>query len=143
MKNCTQVCGLSCALRVAAGVSVALVGLVHYMEISAFAGFVSGGLGALAPLGKLWAYILPALQIVGGLWFAFYKKNPTPGLLLGIAFASTAIGVLLKPVLSDTPLAGPDGVMGAAQNAMLWLVFVLIAAMCSKCAGSCDMEKKM
>ena len=140
MKNCTQVCALSCALRVGAGVSVAIVGLVHYMQIGGFAEMTAGGLGALSPLGTLWAYILPALQLVGGLWFAFDKKNPTPGLLLGIAFGSIAIGMPLKAVLGSANL--PE-VMAPAQNAMLWLTFVLIAAMCSKCGGSCDMEKKM
>lgn len=125
MKLHCQCSTLSCSLRIATGVSIAIVGLVHYLQMTTFAGMVAKDLGTLTALGTAWAYILPALQIVGGLWFAFDKKNVVPALLLGVAFGSIAIGMVAKSVLSGTDLAG----MGASQNALLWLLFVYAATM--------------
>lgn len=135
MKLCCQRSTLGSALRIAVGVSVALIGLVHYQTLSGFTTMVSDGLGDLSPLGSIWAYILPALQIIGGLWFAFDKKSSIPTLLLGVAFGSIAIGMLAKVVLGNANLGGEAGMMSAAQNALLWLTFATIATMS---VGKCD-----
>lgn len=126
------------SLRVGFGLSLMLVGIAHYMTMDAFAGMVTTGLGPIEMLGSLWAYILPALQIVGGALFVIGMYRIVATWAAGIALVSIAVGMLAKPVLSGVPL--PD-VMPSANNTFIWLlVFYFVVK--SGCCGSCPTEGK-
>lgn len=120
-------------LRVAFGVSLALIGLNHYMNLDAFSGFVAGGLGPLTSLGTLWAYVLPALEIVGGVLLAASYRTDIGAWCVGVALASIVIGMLLKPVFG-TPL---DAVMPAVNSTFIWLLVYFFVVKSCVCCGTC------
>ena len=121
------------ALRVSFGLSLLLVGVAHYMTLDMFSGMVADGLGPLTFLGQIWAYVLPALQIVGGALFAVGMYYEIASWTAGIALGSIPVGMLLKPVLSGVAL--PD-MMPAAINAFIWLlVFGWVVKCCTCCSG--------
>jgi hypothetical protein len=124
-------------LRLSFGLSLLLVGITHYMNFEMFMAMTSEGLGPLTMLGTIWAYILPALQIVGGALFAVGMYYKIAAWSAGVALASIPVGMLLKPVLSAAAL--PD-MMPAAVNAFIWLiVYALVVKMCTCCgAGGCS-----
>ena len=120
-------------LRVSFGLSLLFVGIAHYMTLEGFAAMTSDGLGPLTAVGGLWAYILPALMIVGGALLAIGMYHHIAAWCAGLALASIPAGMLIKPLLSGVAL--PD-VMPAAINAYIWLiVFVLVIKMCCGCCG--------
>ncbi len=122
-------------LRVSFGLSLLFVGIVHYMTFTVFSAMVSDGLGVLSILGTIWAFILPALMILGGALFAIGMFMEYASWAAGIALGSIAAGMLIKPVLSATPL--PD-VMPAAVNALVWLlVYAWVVKMNSCCGEDC------
>ena len=124
-------------LRVSFGVALLLVGVAHYQDLSGFKVMVSGGLGPLAPLGTLWAYIFPLLMIVGGGLIVAGKKSDIAAWCAGIALASIPIGMLLKTVIGGVPLGE---MMAAVHNAFLWLlVYVLVVKFCM-CCDKCEPE---
>lgn len=126
--------GAALALRTSFGLSLLLVGIAHYMSLEMFSGMVADGLGPLTLLGTLWAYILPALMIIGGALFAVGMYCEVASLTSGIALGSIPVGMLLKPVLSGVAL--PD-VMPMAINAFIWLVvYALVVKTCCN-GGSC------
>ena len=105
----------------------------------------TAGLGSIAPLGMIWAYILPALQIVGGLVIAFNVRQfmCIGKCAAGLALASIAVGMTLKMVLT-----GDASTMAAVQSAFIWLIVYMLATkacgsdtsgMCG--GGACDMKK--
>ena len=121
------------SLRVSFGLALLLVGVAHYMNLEMFSGMVSEGLGALTVLGNIWAYILPALQIVGGALFAVGMYYEIASWTTGIALGSIPVGMLAKSVLGGLPL--PD-MMPAAINAFIWLlVYVMVVKCCTCCGG--------
>jgi len=122
----------SLLLRLGFGISLLLVGLIHYMTFEPFKGMTAEGLGALEPLGTLWAFILPALMIVGGALLAIGKYKDIGAWCAGIALGSIPVGMLLKPVLSGVAL--PD-VMPAAINAFIWLIVYALVVQCCCCEG--------
>jgi uncharacterized membrane protein YphA (DoxX/SURF4 family) len=128
-------------LRVSFGGSLALVGLVHYMtlhgtgDMPGFVDMVSMDLGPLTPLGTAWAYILPGLQIVGGVLIVLKYRPDIATWAAGIALASIAIGMLLKPVLTGADLGMS---MGAVNNTMLWLLVYIMVVKCCLCCGKCE-----
>lgn len=121
-------------MRISFGVSLLLVGLTHFMTIDAFKGMAMDGLGALEPLGALWAYIMPALMIVGGALIAIGMYLEIGAWAAGIALGSIPVGMLLKPVLSGASLAD---MMPAAINAFVWLLVYMFVIKFSSCCGSC------
>ncbi len=124
------------SLRVSFGLSLLLIGISHYMNLVMFTEMASDGLGALAILGTIWSYLLPALQIVGGALFAVGMYYEIAALTSGIALASIPVGMLLKPVLSGIAL--PD-VMPMANNAFIWLiVYAFVVKFCCCCKSSCS-----
>jgi hypothetical protein len=129
--------GAATALRLSFGLSLLLVGIAHYMSLEMFSGMVSDGLGALTILGTIWAYVLPALMIVGGALFAVGMYYDVASWVTGLALGSIPVGMLLKPVLSGVAL--PD-VMPMAINAFIWiLVYVMVVKLCTCCGGgSCE-----
>lgn len=133
-KSAMKVC-----LRLSFGLSLLCVGIVHYMTLDMFMGMTSEGLGPLTFLGTIWAYIMPALMILGGALFTISMYDNIAAWASGIALASIPVGMLLKSVLGGVPL--PD-MMAAAINAFIWLlVYVMVVKMCC-CCGSCGPEKK-
>lgn len=125
---------LGCGFQVSFGLSLALVGLAHYMSLDAFSGMVSEGMGPLSGLASLWAYILPALQIVGGVLLVAKQQKLIAVWCVTVALGSIAVGLLLKPVVGGADLGA---VMPMAQNALLWLVFFAVGMKLSCCGGEC------
>ncbi len=119
-------------VRVAFGVSLALIGLNHYMNLDAFAAMTASGLGPLTGLGTLWAYVLPALEIVGGVLLVAQYRTDIGVWTAGVALASIAIGLLLKPVFG-TPIVD---VMPMVNDTFIWILAYLFVAK-SLCCGSC------
>jgi hypothetical protein len=117
-------------LRVAFGGAIALVGLSHYIELTEFSSMVSAGLGPFTPLGNLWAYILPALMIIGGVLMVMDKRHDIAAWCAGGALASIAVGMLIKPVLGDATLGD---VMPAVNNAFIWLIVYVLTVKWSMC----------
>jgi len=117
-------------LRVSFGLSLLLVGLMHYMTFQSFKGMTMEGLGVLEPLGMVWAFVLPALMIIGGalLVLGFYLE--VGSWAAGIALASIPVGMLLKPVLSGVSL---PSVMPSAIDAFIWLIVYFLVVKSSVC----------
>ena len=95
---------------------------------------VAGDLGPLTPLGNLWAYVLPILQVVGGGLILANKRPDVAVWCAGIALASIAVGMPLKAVVGGADLGG---VMQAANNALLWLIVYALVVK-GMCCGTCD-----
>lgn len=121
-------------LRVSFGLSLLFVGVSHYMTMGAFSAMVSDGLGKLAPLGMLWAYVMPGLMIVGGALIAVHMYTEYATWAAGLALGSIPAGMLLKPLLS--PISLPD-MMPAAINAFIWLIVFMLVIKCS-CSSCCS-----
>jgi len=127
-------------LRVSFGLSLVCVGLVHYMTLGAFVGMASEGLGPLSGLGVIWAYILPALMIVGGALLAIGMYTLYAAWAVGVALGSIPVGMLAQSVLSGADL---PSMMGMANNAFIWLLVFYFVVKCSSCCGSsCDSGEK-
>lgn len=125
-------------LRYSFCVSLIFVGLAHYMTIDTFAVMVSDGLGPLAPLGNLWAYIMPGLFIVGGLLLLVGKYVDIGAWAAGIGLGSIPAGMLLKPLMSGM---GLSEMMPGAINAFIWLLVFVWVAKFAGC-GSCCINGK-
>lgn len=123
-------------LRVTFGLSLLLHGISLYMDFPGFSAMTRDGLGPLEPLGMIWAYVLPALMIVGGALFTVGMYRYYATWATGLALASIPAGMMLKPVLTDAP-AGD--MMGAAINAFIWLIvfFLVLKHGSSCCCGPC------
>ncbi|OGJ61988.1 hypothetical protein A3C37_00600 [Candidatus Peribacteria bacterium RIFCSPHIGHO2_02_FULL_53_20] len=129
-------CIVALCLRVSFGLSLLFVGLAHYLTISAFRGMVSDGLGAVSLLGSLWAYIMPALMIIGGALLVADKRRDIEAWATGLALGSIPAGMLLKSVIGGLSLADT---MPAAINAFVWiLVYGLVVKMSCCGSGACD-----
>jgi uncharacterized membrane protein YphA (DoxX/SURF4 family) len=129
---CHPKCIAACVVRVSFGLSLLFVGLVHYMNFTAFKGMVSEDLAALTLFGTLWAYILPALMIVGGALLVIGMFLDVAAWTAGIALASIPAGMLLKSVLSGVSLATT---MPSANDALLWLLIFFFVVKSSSCCG--------
>lgn len=121
------------------GLSLLLVGVAHYMTLSDFMGMVSGGLGALTILGTIWAYVLPALMIVGGALFVVGMRADIAAWCTGVALGSIPVGMLLKSVLGGVALGE---MMPFAINAFIWMImYIFVVKFCCCCGckgGSCE-----
>ena len=120
-------------LRLSFGLSLLLVGVAHYMSFDMVSGMVSDGLGPLTIVGQLWAYVLPALMIVGGALFAVGMYYDIAAWTSGIALGSIPVGMLLKTVLGGVAL--PD-MMPAAINTFIWILVYVMVVKCCTCCGS-------
>lgn len=126
-------CVSRCLLKIAFGGALALFGLAHYLDMQGFVAMVTGGFtGVLFALAKLWAYILPALMIIGGALLIANYRLDVAAWCAGIALASIAIGMPLKAVLGTTGLTVEIG--QAVNNALLWLLIYVFVVKCSGCA---------
>lgn len=122
--------------RMSLGLSLLCVKLVHYMSFGSFVGMVSEDLGALTMLGVLWAYILPALMIIGGALLVLGMFDEVAVWCASLALGSIPAGLLLKSVLSGLPLSET---MQPAINALIWLIALVVITRVTGCctADSC------
>ncbi|MDD5026246.1 MAG: hypothetical protein PHH13_02595 [Candidatus Peribacteraceae bacterium] len=114
-------------VRVSFGVALLCVGLTHYMAFGGFVTMAREGMGFLEPVAMLWAYILPALMILGGALFTIGMYAEIAAWAAGLALASIPVGMLLRPVLSGVSMAD---VMPAAINAFIWLIVFVLVVRC-------------
>lgn len=120
--------------RLAFGLSLVLMGLAHYMTIEGYKGLVSSNLGQLEPLGVLWAYILPALLIIGGVCMLLKKYCDIGAWSISLALGSIPVGLLLKAVLGGVSTAD---LMPMVNSSLIWiLVYLIIKHTC------CDASHK-
>lgn len=144
--------GIACLiLRITFGLSALLIGLAHYGAVQEFSTFVASGLGPLAPLGAVWGYVYPGLLVIGGTLFAVGNWLHIAAWMVGLAYGSIIVGMLLKPLLGGVSLADA---MPATINAYIYFFAYLVAVKCGcsgatctgKCpegtCGSCDMKKR-
>ena len=126
------------AIRLSFGLTLLLVGIDHVLNQPGFAtGMVASNLGSLEPLGQIWGYVLPILQIVGGACIATGMYLNLGVWSAGLALGSIPVGMTLKALLSESTL--PD-VMPMVNNTYIWLLlFVLVVK--TSCCGSCSSEK--
>ncbi|MDD5103090.1 MAG: hypothetical protein PHX93_01675 [Candidatus Peribacteraceae bacterium] len=127
-------CIVGTVARLSFGASLVFVGLVHYMSFESFAGMVSEDLAALSFLGTLWAYILPALMIIGGALLVLGLFTDIALWASSIAIGSIPAGMLLKSVLSGLPLAET---MPPAINALIWLIALIVITKVTGCCCDC------
>lgn len=120
-------------MRISFGLSLLFMGIIHYKTFPDFTSYVSTGLGPLTGLGTLWSYALPALMIVGGILFTVGLMPSVAAWTAGLALASIPAGMMLKSVLSATPV---DAMMAAAVNAFVWLLVYYFALRSLSCCGS-------
>ncbi|ALM09867.1 MAG TPA: hypothetical protein DEB30_01960 [Candidatus Peribacter riflensis] len=126
-------CIVGTVARASLGLSLLFVGLVHYMTFESFVGMVSEDLGALTMLGVLWAYLLPALMIVGGALLVLGMFPEVATWAAAVAIGSIPAGMLLKSVLAGVPLSNT---MPAAINAIIWLIALILVVKLLKCCCS-------
>lgn len=120
------------ALRISFGLSLLFIGIAHYMRLQGLVSMMDG-LGPLTVVGQLWAYVLPALMIVGGALFVVGMYMEVAALTTGIALGSIPAGMMLQPVLSPVGIAD---MMPATINAFIWLlVFVMVVKTSCCCSG--------
>ncbi len=124
-----------CFLRVVFGLSLLLIGIGHYMSLASLSTMISDGLGPLAGIGSIWAYIMPALEIIAGITLTINMYRPAGAWAAGLAFGSMAIGTLAKTLLSGADLGAG---MGMAQVSLLWLLFLYFALKSSGCGSGCN-----
>jgi len=134
-------CIVGTVARIALGLSLLFVGLVHYMTFESFSGMVSEDLAALSFLGTLWAYVLPALMIVGGALLALGMFTEIALWASSLALGSIPAGMLLKSVVSGLPLSET---MQPAINALIWLIALIIITKVNGCccSGGCGTASK-
>lgn len=111
-------------VRIGFGVSLALVGIAHYLDAATFAEAVGRGLGSIEPIGMAWGYLLPGLMIVGGVLIALGFFPAVGALIAGVALVSIPAGLMLKSVLSGLSL---NDTMPPAMNAIVWILFYVAA----------------
>lgn len=111
-------------LRVSIGISMVLIGISEYRDFAPFLANVTDGLGWMSFPATLWGYILPALLIFGGGLLAAGRYSFVAAWTGGIALGSIPIGLLLKTVMTGSPL--PDTLM-AAYPSVVWLMAFYLA----------------
>lgn len=121
--------------RVSLGLGLIFVGISHYQGMGGFTEMVTEGLGVLSFLGMIWAYVMPLLMIVGGVGLIWKKKMIFGAWCSGLALASIPAGLLLKPVITNSPEALGTA-MQFANNAFIWLIMLLLTVKMSSCCGS-------
>lgn len=111
-------------LRLALGVTMVCIGISAYRDFTPFVAIVTDGLGPVAFLGYVWAFLLPALLIFGGVFLVIGRYLQLAAWTGGIALASVPVGMVLKTVMTDLPL--PD-MLTASYPAFVWLLAFVLA----------------
>jgi hypothetical protein len=114
--------------RIAFGLSIAIIGIAHYQNFDGFTVMVTDGFDSGSPLGfvywlaRAWAYIMPALLIIGGALLATNRVPKVAAWTAGLALASIPVGMLLKMVTAGV---GLDDTMPAAMISLIWIIAFL------------------
>ncbi len=111
-------------LRVSVGGSLLLMGISEYRDFAPFVANVTDGLGWLATVGMIWAYLLPALMIFGGGLLAVGRYSCIAAWTGGLALGSIPLGLMLKTLMTGSPL---PTIIDAATPALLWIVVFVMA----------------
>ncbi len=111
-------------LRVSIGVSMIFIGIAQYRDFAPFVANVTDGLGFLSAAGTVWSYFLPALLIFGGGMLTVGRYSFVTAWAGGIAIGSIPIGLLLKTVMSGSPL--PD-ILTAIYPMLIWFIAFYLA----------------
>lgn len=101
-----------------------LIGISAYRDFAPFVANVTDGLGFVGAFGTVWAYLMPALLIFGGIFLAIGRYGYISVLTAGMALASVPIGLMLKNTITGLPL--PD-MMAAAYPSMVWIIAFYLA----------------
>ncbi|MBI5155770.1 hypothetical protein HZA45_00695 [Candidatus Peregrinibacteria bacterium] len=128
----TPKCIAGMLVRISFGLSLVFVGVVHYMDVASFRVIASDGLGQLAPLGMLWAYIMPGLMIIGGVLLVIGMYMDIAAWAAGLALGSIPAGMLLKSITGGVSLSDT---MPAAINGFIWLLVFLWVIKCASCCS--------
>ena len=129
-KNPTCVAGL--LTRISFGLSLLFMGVIHYMAFAGFQAMVTEGLGPVAPLGMLWAYVMPALMIIGGVLLVIGMYMDIGAWAAGLALGSIPAGMLLKSIVGGVSLGDT---MPAAINGFIWLIVFMMVIKAGSCCG--------
>lgn len=121
-------------LRVSFGVSLAMIGVIHYQTLDGYITMVSGGLGSLAILGTVWAYAAPAAMILGGLLLAVGRYSLYGAWIAGVPLALIPVGLLLGPLVTGAELTPAMGMVNAH---LVWLLVFFFVAKSGSCCGNC------
>lgn len=114
--------------RIAFGLSIAIIGTAHYQNFGGFAVMVTDGFDSGSPLGfiyyiaRAWAYVMPAMLIVGGGLLAMNRLPKVAAWTAGMALGSIPVGMLLKMVTAGV---GLDDTMPAAMISLIWIIAFL------------------
>ncbi len=111
-------------LRFALGATMVCIGIAAYRDFAPFTALVTDGLGAISFLGTVWAFLLPALLIFGGVFLIVGRYLVLAAWTGGLALASVPFGLVLKTVMTGLPL--PD-MLTASYPAFVWLLAFVIA----------------
>lgn len=114
----------SLVLRVSVGITMVLIGISAYRDFAPFVANVTDGLGFVSAFATVWAYLLPALLIFGGIFLSIGRYGYISVLTAGTALASVPIGLMLKNTITGLPL--PD-MMAAAYPSMVWIIAFYLA----------------
>jgi hypothetical protein len=130
--------GADILLRLSFGLSLLIVGVVHYMHLADFVTFVSDATSPLTYIAQGWAYILPGLMIVGGFLLAFNVYPQVGAWAAGLALCSIPVGMLLKSVIGGKDLGE---MMNYAINTFIWILVYMTVVRCS-CTTKSGARKK-
>ncbi len=114
----------SLILRVSLGLTMVLIGISAYRDFAPFTANVTDGLGVFSAFGTVWAFLLPALLIFGGGFLAIGRYQYIAAITGGIGLGSVPVGLMLKNIMSGTPL--PD-MMAAAYPTIVWMIAFYLA----------------
>ncbi|MEQ1849399.1 MAG: hypothetical protein ABL890_02300 [Candidatus Peribacteraceae bacterium] len=106
------------------GITMVLIGISAYRDFAPFVANVTDGLGFVSAFATVWAYLLPALLIFGGIFLSIGRYGYISVLTAGTALASVPIGLMLKNTITGLPL--PD-MMAAAYPSMVWIIAFYLA----------------
>lgn len=100
------------------------------MTFEGFKGMTVDGLPPYLEIpATLWAYVLPALMIIGGGMVVVGRYMPIATWIVGIALGSIPVGMLLKPVLTGVSLSD---IMPMVIDSFIWMIlFVLVVKLTS------------
>lgn len=116
---------VSCMLlRIAVGACLVLIGIAEYRDFAPFVANVTDGLGPVAFVGQLWAFLLPALLIFSGGMLAVGRYSYLAAWTGGIALGSIPVGLILKTVMTGLPL---PAMLAEAYPSIVWLIAFYLA----------------
>lgn len=128
-------------LRWSFGLCLLFVGVSHYMTFDSFSLMVSDGFEPIPVfmfLSQIWAFVLPALMIVGGGLLIAGVLMQWGVLASALALMSIGPGMLLKSVVTGFAL---EEMMPLVTNTFIWIIVLMLVVKGLCCGESCDSKK--